>query len=119
MATQTATHSHKPTGWRRWFVTTDHKDVGRLYLAWTVLFFFLAGLLAMIFRVSLLTPGMPGWLNESEYNALVTMHGSTMIFIVAMGAISAFGNLLLPKLIGADEMAYPRANALSFWIFST
>ncbi|MFB6131506.1 MAG: cbb3-type cytochrome c oxidase subunit I [Salinigranum sp.] len=121
MATNTAheTDTHGPSGWSRWFVTTDHKDVGRLYLAWTILFFFLAGLLAMVFRVSLLQPGMPGWLSKGEYNAIVTMHGATMIFIVAMGALSAFGNLLLPKLVGVDEMAYPRANALSFWIFST
>ncbi|WP_254526061.1 cytochrome c oxidase subunit I [Natrinema caseinilyticum] len=106
---------HEPSGWRKWAYTTNHKRIGVIYL-WAGLFYFLlAGFAAMLFRAELIT--VPATLfSWNEYNALVTLHGLTMIFLVLQVLGGAFGNFMLPLLLGADEMAYPRLNALGAWI---
>ncbi len=106
---------HKPSGIKRWFYTTDHSDVGAMYLWHTVFFLVVAGAAALAFRLELMTPSAGQFLTQVEFNSLVTLHGGTMIFIVAMSAVAVVGNYFIPPMVGADEMAYPRANALSYW----
>ena len=107
--------------WRRgrfasWVTTVDHKRIGILYL-WTVLFFFGAGgVLALLMRTQLTTPN-EGFLTRNSYNEVVTIHGTTMIFLVLVPIAAAFGNFMVPLMIGARDMAFPRLNALSYWLF--
>ena len=113
-----AVHDHPElTGWRRWLLTTDHKDIGIMYLWAAVFFFVLSGAAALLFRIELLTPEMGMILPSSEaFNSLVTIHGGTMVFLVAMPALGGLANYLIPLMVGADEMAYPRLNAFGFWV---
>jgi cytochrome c oxidase subunit I len=105
----------RPRGWLAWITTTDHKKIGILYLAATFLFFILGGTEALIMRAQLAQPN--GTLVDPDtYNALVTMHGSTMIFLFVVPVLAGFGNYLVPLMIGARDMAFPRLNALSFWL---
>ncbi|WP_232688300.1 cytochrome c oxidase subunit I [Halobacterium zhouii] len=106
---------HEPSGWRKWAYTTNHKRIGVIYLWAGLFFFFLAGFAAMLFRAELVMPPT-NFFSMNEYNALVTLHGLTMIFLVLQVLGGAFGNFMLPLLVGADEMAYPRLNALGAWI---
>jgi len=105
----------EPSGWRKWAYTTNHKRIGVIYLWAGLFFFFLAGLAAMLFRTELLSvkATLFGW---NEYNAMVTLHGITMIFLVLQVLGGAFGNFMLPLLVGAEEMAFPRLNGLGAWI---
>ncbi len=105
----------EPIGVLRWLTTTNHHDIGILYLANSLLFFILGGILALVIRTELAYPG-PTIVNASTYDALFTMHGTTMIFLVAIPILAGFGNLMVPPLIGAKDMAFPRINALSFWL---
>jgi cytochrome c oxidase subunit 1 len=107
--------------WRRqglasWLATTDHKRIGILYI-WTALVFFaLGGLLAIFIRTQLATPA-EGFLTRDSYNQTVTIHGTTMIFLVVVPILAGFGNFLLPLMIGARDLAFPRLNALSYWLY--
>jgi cytochrome c oxidase subunit I len=107
--------------WRRhgmtaWFATTDHKRIGILYL-WTALAFFAAGgVMAILMRTQLATPNEE-FLTRNSYNSVLTMHGTTMIFLVVVPILAGFGNYLLPLMIGARDMAFPRLNALSYWLY--
>jgi len=104
-----------PRGWLAWLTTTDHKKIGIMYLVLTILFLLLGGVEALIMRLQLAQPD--GTLVAPEtYNGLVTMHGSTMIFLVLVPVWAGFGNYLVPLMIGARDMAFPRLNALSFWL---
>ncbi|MDW8363722.1 MAG: cbb3-type cytochrome c oxidase subunit I [Myxococcales bacterium] len=108
--------------WRRYVFSTDHKVIAKQYLFTGVAMAFVGGLLAYVFRSQLAWPGepVPGWgpVGLDEYNALVTLHGMIMVFWVAMPVLVAgFGNLLIPLMVGTDDMAFPRLNMLSFWIF--
>jgi cytochrome c oxidase subunit 1 len=105
----------KPTGISRWLTTVDHKDIGMLYGAYGVLAFVVGGLMIMIMRVELLDPGMT-LISNSFYNSLLTSHGITMLFLFGTPIIAAFANYLVPLLIGADDMAFPRINAIAFWL---
>jgi len=105
----------KPIGLLRWLTTTNHHDIGILYIASSFLFFILGGVLALVIRVELAYPGETV-VDSSTYSALFTMHGTTMIFLVAIPMLAGFGNLMLPPMIGAKDMAFPRINALSFWL---
>jgi cytochrome c oxidase subunit I len=104
-----------PRGWLAWLTTTDHKKIGILYLFATFLFFILGGVEALIMRLQLAQPD--GTLVSPEtYNGLVTMHGTTMVFLFVVPVLAGFGNYLVPLMIGARDMAFPRLNALSFWL---
>jgi cytochrome c oxidase subunit I len=105
----------RPRGWLSWLTTTDHKRIGILYLFATFLFFILGGVQALIMRLQLAQPD--GTLLDPEtYNSLVTMHGTTMVFLFIVPVLAGFGNYLVPLMIGARDMAFPRLNALTFWL---
>ncbi len=105
----------KPTGVVRWLTTVDHKDIGLMYFAVAGAAFFWGGTDAIMLRTELLTPEADAFTIET-YNALFTMHGITMLFLFATPAIFGFVNYFLPILIGADDMAFPRVNAIAFWL---
>src|SRR3989454_4203477 len=104
-------------GVRSWLLTTDHKRIALLYLASITLFFFVGGFFAVLIRLELLTP--PGDLFQAEtYNKLFTMHGVMMIFFFLIPSIPAvLGNFLVPMMIGARDLAFPRINLLSWYIY--
>jgi cytochrome c oxidase subunit 1 len=104
-------------GIKSWLLTTDHKRIGLLYLAAITLFFFLGGAFALVIRLELLTPA--GDVVQSEtYNKLFTMHGISMVFFFLIPSIPAvLGNFLVPMMIGARDLAFPRLNLLSWYIF--
>src|SRR5581483_11324177 len=109
------------TDWRRgrvtsWLTTVDHKRIGILYI-WTALVFFaVGGALAIAMRTQLMTPDNHV-LTKDSYNQTVSMHGTIMIFLVIVPILAGFGNFLLPLMIGARDMAFPRLNALSYWLY--
>jgi cytochrome c oxidase subunit I len=107
--------------WRRgrfasWLTTSDHKRIGILYIGTSLVFFVLGGLLALLIRAQLATPN-EDFVTKSDYNQLFTMHGTTMIFLVVVPILAGFGNFLVPLMIGARDMAFPRLNAASYWFF--
>src|SRR5262245_52820305 len=103
---------------KSWLLTTDHKRIAILYLISITFFFFIGGAFAVMIRLELMTP--PGDLVESEtYNKLFTMHGIIMVFFFLIPSIPAvLGNFLLPIMIGARDLAFPRLNLASWYIFS-
>jgi len=105
----------EPRGWLGWLTTTDHKKIGILYLFATFLFFILGGVEALIMRLQLAQPSGT-LINPETYNGLVTIHGTTMIFLFLVPVLAGFGNYFVPLMIGARDMAFPRLNALSFWL---
>src|SRR6056297_1894291 len=108
-------HEEKPGGLIRWFTTVDHKDIGILYGLYGTLAFAWGGLAVLIMRVELAAPGV-NVIGPSLYNGLMTSHGITMLFLFGTPMIAAFGNYFIPLLIGADDMAFPRINAIAFWL---
>ncbi|MDQ3435634.1 MAG: cytochrome c oxidase subunit I [Actinomycetota bacterium] len=107
----------QPRGWLAWLTTTDHKKIGIMYLFATFLFFILGGVEALIIRAQLAVPD--GTLVTPEtYNGLVAMHGTTMIFLFIVPVWAGFANYFVPLMIGARDMAFPRLNALSFWLLA-
>jgi len=106
----------RTTGWTSWLTTTDHKRIGILYLYTTFLFFILGGVEALLMRLQLAQPNNT-LLEPKTYNELVTMHGTTMVFLFVVPVLAGFANYMLPLMIGARDMAFPRLNALSYWIF--
>jgi cytochrome c oxidase subunit I len=98
-----------------WLTTTDHKKIGIMYLVNSYLWFGVAGLLAVFVRAELAEPGTQ-FFGEERYNQLFTMHGTTMIFLFIIPILAGFGNYIVPLQIGALDMAFPRVNALSFWM---
>jgi len=99
-----------------WLTTTDHKRIGILYIATSLLFFVAGGILALLMRAQLATPS-EHFVTKSSYNELFTMHGTTMVFLVIVPILAGFGNYLVPLMIGARDVAFPRLNALSYWLF--
>lgn len=99
-----------------WLSTVDHKKVGILYLCGGGLFFIVGGIEAMLIRIQLAVPGNT-FLTGSDYNQVMTMHGTTMIFFAAMPMIFALMNAIIPLQIGARDVAFPFVNALGFWLF--
>jgi cytochrome c oxidase subunit I len=105
----------KPTGLVRWITTVDHKDIGALYLLLGSVAFFWGGMDAMMMRTELFTSNVDVW-NAETYNGLFTMHGVTMLFFFATPVLFGFANYFLPLLLDADDMAFPRLNAIGFWL---
>ena len=103
------------TGLLEWITTTDHKKIGALYLFTTFFFFLSGGLLALAMRTQLATPDGTV-LTAQQYNAAFTMHGTTMVFLFVVPVWTGFANYILPLQLGARDMAFPRLNALSYWL---
>jgi cytochrome c oxidase subunit 1 len=111
-----------PVPWYRgrfasWLVTTDHKRIGLLYIWTSLVFFVVGGLLALLIRTELLTPEAADVVSRDTFNQLFTMHGLTMVFLVIVPILAGFGNYVVPLMIGAADMAFPRLNAFSYWLF--
>jgi cytochrome c oxidase subunit I len=103
------------TGWTSWITTTDHKRIGIMYMVLTFMFFCLGGVEALIMRLQLGEPNNT-LVTPQVYNQLFTMHGTTMIFLFIVPMMAGLANYFVPLMIGARDMAYPRLNALSFWL---
>jgi cytochrome c oxidase subunit 1 len=99
-----------------WLVTVDHKRIGILYILTSIGWFVAGGILAVVMRAQLATPD-EHVLTKNSYNEVLTMHGTTMIFLVVVPIMAGFANYLVPLMIGARDMAFPRLNALSYWLY--
>jgi len=99
-----------------WLVTVDHKRIGILYIVTALGFFGVGGILALLMRAQLATPN-ESFITRDRYNAVMTMHGTTMVFLVVVPILAGFGNYLVPLMIGARDVAFPRLNAFSYWMF--
>jgi cytochrome c oxidase subunit 1 len=101
---------------KRWLTTTDHKEIGLMYL-WVALFFFIVGgIAALLLRAELALPGEQNILAGNQFDDAFTLHGTTMVFLWIMPALAGFGNYFVPVMVKAADMAFPRVNALSFWL---
>ena len=98
---------HAPRGIMRWITTTNHKEIGTLYLCFSLLMLFLGGGMAMIIRAELFQPGMQ-FVNPQFFNSMTTMHALIMVFAMIMPAFAGFANWMIPLMIGAPDMALPR-----------
>src|ERR1700712_3235692 len=98
-----------------WVSTVDHKKIGLMYIAYALLFLLIGGFEAVLIRIQLAVPNNH-FVSPQAFNRLFTMHGTTMVFFVGMPILFGFGNYLVPLMIGARDMAFPRLNAFSFWI---
>jgi cytochrome c oxidase subunit 1 len=121
MSTSTAEYQHAghehdtPHGWRRWLFATNHKDIGTLYLWFSLIMLMSGGTLAMMIRLELFRPGLQ-FFQPEFFNQLTTMHGLIMVFGAIMPAFVGFANWMVPLQIGASDMAFARMNNFSFWL---
>ena len=108
-------HDGPDSGIKRWLFTTNHKDIGTLYLWFAMIMFFIGGAMAMIIRAELFEPGLQV-VDPQFFNSMTTMHALVMIFGVVMPAFTGLANWLIPMMVGGTDMALPRLNNWSFWI---
>ena len=109
-------HAHGPEkGLKRWLFTTNHKDIGTLYLWFSFAMFLIGGVLALVIRAELFQPGLQ-FVKPEFFNQMTTNHGLIMVFGAIMPAFVGLANWLIPMQVGAPDMALPRMNNLSFWI---
>ena len=109
-------HDHKPTGFfERWFMSTNHKDIGTLYLVFSLVMFLIGGAMALVIRAELFQPGLQ-LVHPDFFNSMTTVHALVMIFGAVMPAFVGLANWMIPMMVGAPDMALPRMNNWSFWI---
>ncbi len=108
-------HAHHPAGVMRWITTTNHKDIGTLYLSFALMMFFIGGSMAMVIRAELFKPGLQ-FVDPQFFNSMTTMHALVMIFGAIMPAFVGLANWMIPLMIGSPDMALPRLNNWSFWL---
>ncbi|MEB4613095.1 cytochrome c oxidase subunit I [Leucobacter sp. M11] len=101
-----------------WITSTDHKVIGYLYLVTSFLFFLIGGLMALVIRAQLFAPGLEVVATKEQYNQLFTMHGTIMLLMFATPLFTGFANVIMPLQIGAPDVAFPRLNAFSYWLYS-
>src|SRR5699024_7571641 len=111
------THDNHPPpgGIMRWLLTTNHKEIGSLYLILSLTMFFIGGIFALVVRAELFQPGLQ-LVNPEFFNQMTTMHGLIMVFGAVMPAFVGMANWMIPLQIGAPDMALPRLNNFSFWL---
>src|SRR5580693_1563853 len=108
---------HGPTGFLKWITSTDHKVIGKSYTITSLVFFCMAGLMAMVIRTQLASPDNT-LVSQHLYNELFTMHGSLMLYLFAGPfAFGGLANFIVPLQCGAPDMAFPRLNAFSYWLY--
>ncbi len=125
MATHTEPVAPVPVAERRgrgrvvvtWLTTTDHKKIGHLYLITSFAFFLIGGALAMVVRAELARPGLQ-IVSAEQYNQSFTMHGTIMLLLFATPTFAGFANAIMPLQIGSPDVAFPRLNMLSYWLFA-